>query len=404
MTIAFFSNFINHHQKLVADELDILTDYNYTFVEMLPMPEWLKKGGYSDFSYLPYVLRAWENEESMRKAKDLAKEVDVALFGGNEVLELEVFRVRNTNKLTFEVSERWLKRGWINLLSPRLLKAKWYYHTLFRKKAVYKLCSSAYGARDEYKLFSFKNRCFKWGYFTKVYNLDVEAIRVLPHQISATPTFMWCSRYLMWKHPELPLWMAARLKAKGYKFVLDMYGSGWIYERALKLAYQLDVKDVVNFCGNMPNEQILAAMRKHDIFLFTSDRNEGWGAVANEAMSSGCVLVASQAIGSVPFLVEDGITGITFKSSHVYKGFGRFGDTVDNDALDSLCEKVEWLLEHPIERKQIALNGYKTIRNIWSPANAAQKLIQLIEDLQNGRDTSIMEGPCSKATPFVKKY
>ena len=31
------------------------------------------------------------------------------------------------------------------------------------------------------------------------------------------------------------------------------------------------------------------------------------------------------------------------------------------------------------------------------PRRAVQNLLQLIDDLQNGRDTSIKEGPCSKA-------
>ena len=173
MTIVFFSNFINHHQKLVADELDRLTGYQYTFVEVMPIPEWITNSGYPDYSQLPYVLRAWENEENKRKAFALASEADVALFAGIEVLDFQVFRLKKTNKLTFEVSERWLKRGWVNLFSPNLLKSQWYYHTIFFNKKIYKLCSSAYAARDQYKLFSFKNRCFKWGYFTKIEELDL---------------------------------------------------------------------------------------------------------------------------------------------------------------------------------------------------------------------------------------
>ena len=54
----------------------------------------------------------------------------------------------------------------------------------------------------------------------------------------------------------------------------------------------------------MPNAKILQEMRKHEIFLFTSDRNEGWGAVSNESMSNGCMLVGSDGIGSIPFLVK----------------------------------------------------------------------------------------------------
>lgn len=35
--------------------------------------------------------------------------------------------------------------------------------------------------------------------------------------------------------------------------------------------------DVVHFCGSRPNEELMSDMQKHEIFLFTSDRNEGWG-------------------------------------------------------------------------------------------------------------------------------
>lgn len=131
MTIAYFSNFLNHHQKLVADILAATEGIEYTFVETVPMYEWLKKGGYSDFSQVSYVLRAWESQDAYAKAIELANSVDVALFGGPEVLKFEVLRARSTGKLSFEVSERWLKRGVVNVLSPRLLKYLWYYHTLF---------------------------------------------------------------------------------------------------------------------------------------------------------------------------------------------------------------------------------------------------------------------------------
>lgn len=134
----------------------------------------------------------------------------------------------------------------------------------------------------------------------------------------------------------------------------------------------------------MPNEEILKAMRKHDIFLFTSDKNEGWGAVANEAMSNGCVIVASDAIGSVPFLVRDGDNGCVFESGN----------------LDMLCEKVEWLLNNPMERSRMAINAYRMMRDVWSPANAAKNFIKLIEDLQSEKASLITDGPCSKAYPI----
>ena len=379
MTITFFTNFINHHQMPLSEELYRLTDGNYYLVETEPIYDWLKTGGYSDLSYKPYVIQAWKSDDEANKADAVLKKSDVVLYNPNEGLKYGVAAAK-MGKLCFEVSERWLKRGWINILSPRLLRNMWYYHTLFKYKPVYKLCSSAFGAADQYKLFSYKNKCYKWGYFTKVDDeFEVEKLKQEVSTSEITP-LMWCARFLRLKHPELPIKMAARLKAKGYKFILNMYGSGEEYDNSVALAKELNVDDVVKFCGNVPNEQILEAMRHHEIFLFTSDKNEGWGAVANESMSNGCVLVGSDAIGSVPFLLKDGENGCIFKSCN----------------LDSLTEKVEWLLNNPKERYRLAVNGYNTMKNIWSPANAAKSLLQLIEDLKNGKDSSVKEGPCSR--------
>ena len=127
--IAFFSNFLNHHQALVADELYRKTNGQYVFVELMQMPEWIAKSGYPDYSAKPYLLQAWKDKSSMFKAKNLAIDAEVALFAGFEVLELEKFRIANTDKITFDVSERWLKRGIFNLLSTRIMKLYFAYQT-----------------------------------------------------------------------------------------------------------------------------------------------------------------------------------------------------------------------------------------------------------------------------------
>lgn len=383
MKIVFFSNFINHHQVNVADELYRQTDKNYHFVELIPIYDWLIRGGYFNFSSRPYVIQAWKSKENMEKAMELLYSSDVALFSCPESLPYEVIRAK-TGKLTIDISERWLKRGWLNLASPRLLKYLWYYHTVFAKQNVYKLCSSAFACGDHYKLHSFKNKCYKWGYFTRV---DDDLTFEASPGVSTSRTLhslMWCARFLKWKHPELPIQLAASLKSKGYRFVLDMYGSGEELDSAKVLAKQLGVDDVVRLNGNLPNEEILKAMLQHEIFLFTSDRNEGWGAVANEAMSNGCAIVASDAIGSVPFLIKDGENGCTFKSCD----------------LNSLCKKVEWLLDHATQREQIAKNAYQTMRDVWSPQNAAKNFMTFVEALLNGKKPTIEDGPCSKAFPI----
>ena len=179
--------------------------------------------------------------------------------------------------------------------------------------------------------------------------------------------------------------LAKRLKDKGYRFVLDMYGSGVELVHTRNLASELGVLDVVSFLGNLPNDEILKQMRRHEVFLFTSDKNEGWGAVLNEAMSNGCAVVASNMIGSVPFLIEDGVNGLVFKS----------------EDLDSLETKVVSLLDGAELRQDIAKNAIQTMRTLWSPANAAKQFLQLIAAIQAGDNNLIpIQGPCSKAKPI----
>ena len=374
--IVFFSNSINQHQVLIADQLFLLTNKDYVFVETTKVSDERTNMGFR-FFVRTYQLKAYESEEAFAYAMQIAREADVAIFGANS-LPFQIERMK-LGKLSFEVSERWLKRGWLNLLSPRLLKNMWYYHTLFYDRPLYKLCASAYAAEDQYRLHSFKDRCYKWGYFTKVEDFDVET-----HVYSKFDTpikLMWCARFLDLKHPELVVELARKLKENSHYLSIDMFGSGVELEKTKKLCQRLGVEDMITFKGNVSNEEILHEMRDHDIFLFTSDKKEGWGAVLSEAMSNGCAVVASNEIGSVPFLVKDGENGIVFKSKDV----------------NSLYNKVVWLIEHPKERKDIAIKAYYTMKYEWSPEVAARNLLTLIGDLQNQRDTSIKEGPCSKA-------
>lgn len=380
MRIIFFVNRLNHHQAPVADEMFRLMGDSYRFVETRAPNDQSKKGSNVDYSTRAYLVKAWENSESKQKAMSLAIESDVAVFGA-ESFEYELHRMRNTDKLSFELSERWLKKGVISFFSPRLLKSQWYYHTLFYKKPLYKLCASAYAANDHYLMRSFVDKCYKWGYFTRQVEISEDV------SSADTSRLLWCGRFLDWKHPELPIKLAEKLKKKNKSFVIDMIGKGPVFDQMQKLAKDLLVDDVINFCGFVPNDLVLDEMKRHEIFLFTSDRNEGWGAVANEAMGCGCALVASDAMGSSPYLIRQHQTGCMFHSEN----------------LDSLEKEVLWLIEHKEERRQIQIQARQYINDVWSPAHAAESLLQLIDDLKQGKSCSITDGPCSKAVPYYNK-
>ena len=381
MKIVFYSNYLNHHQVLIADELYRLLGDDYRFVVTLPRNEKELKGGL-DYSSRPYCILAGEGEIARTEAMRLVRDAEVCVFGASSQ-EYAVERARQKDcGISFEMSERWLKRGWMNVLSYRFLKWRLNYMRYFHRHPFYKLCSSAFAAADDRKIYAYNGRHYKWGYFTAVdEQYKVESLELGVSILENIPRIMWCSRFLKWKHPELPIRMAANLKSKGYRFLLNMYGSGEEEISTKRIARDLGVEDLVKFYGALPNAEILQAMRQHDIFLFTSNRYEGWGAVANEAMANGCALVSSDAIGSTPYLIKEGVNGFSFASENV----------------EALTERVEWLLNHPVQMRMMQSEACRTMQELWSPAKAASALLQLIEDLQNGRECSVIEGPCSKA-------
>lgn len=381
MKLVFVTNLVQHHQIPLADEFYKIFGNGYKYVSTERLPEWLAKSGYDPSIDRPYIIRAYENEAEKRMAMHLANDADVVIIGSAPE---EYVRERiKAGKVTFRYCERWFKnRPWF-LSGPRAWYNFWHDHIRYRNKPLYMLAASAYTCRDVNTIGAYKNKVFKWGYFTKVEDFPLEASANFGASSEGTEAhLMWCARFLRWKHPELPLKLAKRLKDRKYKFFIDMYGSGEELEPTKELAEKLDVMDVVRFQGNLPNDEILKQMRHHQIFLFTSDRNEGWGAVLNESMSNGCAVVASNMIGSVPFLIEDGVNGLIFKS----------------EDLDSLETKVVSLLDSDDYRRTIARNAIKTMREVWSPKNAAEQFLRLIDALKaNDIDSIPSDGPCSLA-------
>lgn len=376
MTISFFSNHFNHHQSPVADLFYESLGECYHYIEFEPMPQWMLNGGFDATETRPYLIRAHESENAMKEAERLMDVSDVVIIGHAPVSWVN--RRKSANKITFDYNERWFKKA-IDRFNPHWIKNIIFNYARFRKKRSYMLCASAFTARDVHSVFCFPNKTYKWGYFTKVDVVDVdEKFKCISSQ---TVSMMWVSRFLDWKHPELPVLLAHRLKQKGFSFHIDMFGSGVEFEETVALANNMNVLDVVSFKGNIPNEQILEEMRRHEIFLFTSDRGEGWGAVLSEAMANGCAVIAGDEIGSAPYLVKNGENGYLFKSKDI----------------SSLTEKTQDLLSNREKRLLFAKNAQETMTNVWCPKVAAERFLLLADSILKNQEVIFNDGPCSKA-------
>ena len=80
-------------------------------------------------------------------------------------------------------------------------------------------------------------------------------------------------------------------------------------------------------------------MEKCHIHLFTSDYLEGWGAVVNEAMNSGCVEVANVEVGAAPFLINHGENGLVYKDG----------------SYEDMERQIKFLLDHPAKASKMGM-------------------------------------------------
>ena len=383
MKAVMISNFMNHHQYPFSTALLNQKDVEYTFVSLEPIPDERSSMGYADMNHsCPFVLCAYDSEEKMQQALKLMAEADTAIFGSCP--DWMVMRRANEGKLCFKFSERYFKNGIGLRTLPRNFASAWKHLKPFEKKPLYFCCSSAYTAADLNRYTNFRGRTFKWGYFPEVRRYDLDALMQKKHAAAGGDvSILWAGRLLDWKHPDAAVRLASALKQKGYAFQLDLIGNGAIEQRLQKMIAAERLEGCVRMLGAMPPEQVRAHMERADIYLFTSDFQEGWGAVLNESMNSGCAVVASHAIGSVPYLIDDGINGLIY----------------ENGKQTQLERRVEWLLEHPAERERLGRAAYRTMQDTWNADVAAGRFVSLCEHLLAGEESPDLyaDGPCSRA-------
>lgn len=372
-TYVFVTNYYNHHQAFFAREMDKQTEHRFYFIETGQMSEERKKMGWGQEQKPSYVLQLYLNPETKRKCENLIRNADVVIWGS---CPFSVIRHRLwKKKMTFAYSERIFKKGYHGFeFWGRAIK--YFLRLALYRKNHYLLCASAYAASDYAKIGLFQNRTFKWGYFPEMKQYDLDKLFIQKNN-NKRPSILWVARLIEWKHPEAVILLAEGLKAKGYLFDIDLIGNGVLEGKIKTMIEEHHLDDCVHMLGVMSPEEVRTHMEKANIFLFTSDQNEGWGAVLNEAMNSACAVIARDSIGSVPFLLRNGTNGMIYHSDAELEG----------------C--VKKVIENPGFAKQIGVEAYYTIIKEWNAHIAVFRLLEIV----NSRmiSTRWQEGPISKA-------
>ena len=109
-------------------------------------------------------------------------------------------------------------------------------------------------------------------------------------------------------------------------------GQDWGYKKELiRLAEKLGIKKHIYFFGRVSNKKIVKILSLSDVIVNPS-RYEGFGIIFLEAMAFGKPIVATK-VGGVPFIVEDGVTGILVDYGDSQSIFGAICQLLDNPNL-----------------------------------------------------------------------
>lgn len=358
-TLVFVTSFLSPH---VLPLLNELSKY-YSIIgciQTMHMTRERKSLGYEiDCSF--FRLISYQTEQEL--CRELCSRADVVCMACG-CFELLKTRIRE-NKEVFILHERLFKKGLIKLVDPRL----WKYVkicSLARKKPIYLLAIGKNAAKDFCLLGFPKEKIYYYGYFPKVEVCHARQSAQSPVEI------LWVGRMVGFKRPMMAVKLAKRLPSD---YHLTMIGDGKKMRQVRKYIKKHRLN--VLLTGQLDNASVRDAMKRADIFLSTSDKGEGWGAVINEGMSCGCAIVCSDCIGCHGIMVDEENACIfpTYSMAGLYQ------------AVRRAAALIPYYSQKSIEKIESEIN----------PTEAAYRFYRLENLLASGQKTeAYMNGICSR--------
>lgn len=378
ISVVMISNAMNHHQFPFCDAMSKEEGVKFNFIATKPIAKERLDIGFSDLNNSrEYIVRPYESDAEYKRARDLTDSCDFVIYG-SAPFEYIKKRIKN-KKWTFIYSERLFKETRAkDLFNIKTIIACTLRFGLVSHKKLRLLCSSAFSSND-FKYFRFKeNQTLKWGYFPPASDLTYQQIK----DKKRDNTIVWVGRMIHWKHPELVVELAKKLNDNGLDFRLRVVGDGVMMPKVKELATRYNVADKIDFLGVLSTDKARDEMEKATIHITTSDHNEGWGAIVNEGMASGCCVVGSHLMGAVPYLIRDKENGFVFESENA----------------DDLFLKVKTLLEDRKLCDRISFNAYSSITEEFNGKVCADRLVAVMREYLEGNVSFAFEdGVCSIA-------
>lgn len=135
---------------------------------------------------------------------------------------------------------------------------------------------------------------------------------------------------------------------------LTLVGDGSQHSTLVELAKEMQLQNIT-FTGRVDNSEIYRQLDRADIML-SAPTVDNMPVSLLEAMNAGLLVISSR-VGGVPYMIEDGKTGLLF----------------DSDNADQLAERMLWAVAHPAECLAIVRRAQQEVdRYQWT--NVKDKL------------------------------
>ena len=173
--------------------------------------------------------------------------------------------------------------------------------------------------------------------------------------------FLYAGSLIERKHPTALL-PAIQKAMSDNDYLITFIGEGGEEGKIRRISQNIGIDDHVNITHRVPRDIVITEMDKSDVFIMIS-RNETFGLVYLEAMSRGCVVIASK---------NEGMEGIII---HGKNGF--LCPAGDSKELENIIRHIKSL--SPAELNIISTNAIKTAQEM-TDQKVATNYIKAVEN------------------------
>lgn len=375
-TLVYCTNISSHYQASICLEFARkLGEGHFKMCLFGPLPEERRQLDWGEAPEYEWIVKPPQCDQDLEVLRNTVCDAGVAVMDDYPYL-VRAARVV-IGKLTFLTSERLWKKPfyWWRMLNPGFARGVNWVRAIFNRPNIHYPPMGRFVGEDLQLINAFGDRIWTSAYFADV------ASEALGPGSGGLLNILCVRRRLDWKRVDLLFRAISEARDHSSFDRLEIVGFGSHKDALEKLAVRLRLDGKCIFREPMNAEQVRELMRQADIYVLSSNRNKGWGVVANETISQGADLVANEQAGASRVLIDHGRAGFRFWDKNP----------------QALAWSLQTLLDEPNLGETVRQKAWIKFRDLWHPRVGAKRLLELCRGLLGmSRIPDFQESPCSR--------